>query len=272
AGSAISRIIREMTKERTPDMLAVLAPERRSSSRVLSKWRIAAWRPWQDRKGGPAPALAQGISERIVGNTILTLNINGFHSKKLQIVDLLLQMKVAVACFQETRVMDRHYPIRVNGYQTFVSDARAGFRGLAMLVDHRLAAYEVPHTLGIHGLYVKVAGLPGFECPVHIIGLYCPSGGNERSTRTTVLRGVCDLTASILEKDPEAHIVVLGDLNKEAGDLDKFLGKRQCGLSRLVPTGSSLTRFPLRGRPTAIDHLLVSERVASMLRRPRVLR
>jgi exonuclease III len=118
---------------------------------------------------------------------VLTLNVNGFHSKKIQIAELLENERVAVCAIQETLVSATQYPPVLAGYNSYMVPWQEGFRGMAVLVDDRLASYEIPHGKEqLKGyrflLHVKVSGLSALR-PIHFIGCYLPSGGSYRAER-----------------------------------------------------------------------------------------
>ena len=105
---------------------------------------------------------------------VATWNINGFWSKSNEVKDLLVMEKVAVLALQETLVGRTHYPIQMGGYRVYQSAVEEEFRGIAMLVDKRLASYEVPHGLNWM-IHVKVFGYAGWSGPMHFFGVYLKS-------------------------------------------------------------------------------------------------
>ena len=51
---------------------------------------------------------------------IVTLNVNGFHSKATDIDELLVEEQIAVLALQETLVTARHYPMHCMGIEPIV--------------------------------------------------------------------------------------------------------------------------------------------------------
>jgi len=96
----------------------------------------------------------------------------------------LIEEKVAVLALQETLVGRAHYPIQMSGYRVYQSAAEEDFRGTAVLIDEKLASYEVPHGLNWL-IHVKVFGYAGWSGPTHVLGVYLKSGGNHRRARGT---------------------------------------------------------------------------------------
>lgn len=237
--------------------------------RRITAWRFATWTPWVDR---PVPVEKQNARRRPKGTNIVTINVNGFHKKKIQVVDLLETEKIAICAMQETLVRNRHYPVKVQGFATYQSPAKEGFRGLALLVDNRYPSYEVPHDEGDHLIHVKVSGLGKCTKPCHVLALYLPSGGNYRGRRTALFKQLAKYTQKILKSDPGSPVVCLGDLNMTPDELVKKLLRTNVPLHLAETRGSNLSRFPVRGSDKALDHILWNEASAALLRRPRVLR
>jgi exonuclease III len=274
--ASLVRIIRQMSRRRTPGLVScmrengVLNSGLKMRETPLSNWRIALWRSYIDRQVDAQPQV-QWSRER--SYSFMSMNVNGFHSKKLQVEDVLRKEKVAVCALQETLVSDRNYPIRLGDYNTFAIPWQEGFRGQALLVDSALSAYEIPHEeFGNHLLHVKISGLDLVKRPVHVLAVYLPSGGNFRRARTEVMKCIVRLYTSILESDNGAPVVCLGDFNMPPERLEKLLKDEGDKVYRAVPVGSQMTRFPKGIKPQSIDHMLYSPGATSILRPPRVIR
>ncbi|KAH7902912.1 Endonuclease/exonuclease/phosphatase, partial [Hygrophoropsis aurantiaca] len=245
---------------------------------ACSSWRISIWRSWRDRvQSTNTTTSVKSVLSGAPRNGLLSLNVNGFHSKRVQLEDLLDQERVAVCALQETLVSQNQYPVVLPGYNTFAAPWKEGFRGAAVLVDQRLAAYEIPHGKEkLEGykflIHVKVSGLSGLSKPLHFIAAYLPSGGAYRALRTSGLEAIIDLFKKILDRERGAMIVCMGDLNAEPQRLDKVLARSADSALRFAPRGSALTRFPIRGRLTALDHMVVSPMAREVFLKPRVRR
>jgi exonuclease III len=295
-GSSLLSLIRERTKIRMKDWGSLHSNARRyfegsplsrettqdgeespqaprdegRSSRVM-QWRLALWQPWRERR--MKPAKPQPIRPlRRPPTSIVTFNVNGFHSKKVEIDDLLGDEDVAVLALQETLVTARHYPVHMPGYRAYTSNAKEDFRGIAVLVDNRYASYEVPH--GVHWmLHVKVFNYAGLTGPIHFINVYLKSGGNHRRTRRDQLTVVKGIVAKILERDGNSKVVVLGDMNEPDKALVHHLNVVGNMRNHLFPAHFvGRTYFPVKGEPSAIDNILLTETSQRLFRGARVLR
>ena len=178
----------------------------------VTSWWLALWQPWRERRTKPAkpdpirPA-------HIPFTSICTYNINGFHSKKTELAELLDEEQVAVCAIQETLVKHTHYHVHMQGYRAYQSNVQEDFRGIAVLVDNRYASYEVPHELSWM-IHVKVFNYAGLSGPIHFINVYLKSGGTHRCTRRDQLTVVKNIVSKIIEKDGDSRVVVLGDMNE----------------------------------------------------------
>lgn len=280
-GASLVRHLREMTRERTPSLVRALKASgaiKDYRSLVTSGWRMAIWRSWRDRHTPTEPHLTEKRKEqaRPSGFRLATFNVNGFPSKRLQVNKFLEEERITVCVLQETLVSAAQYPVLVPGFNTFAIPWQEGFRGMAILVDDRFAAYEVPHgkesTEGYkYLLHVKVSA-DRTKRPLHLVGVYLPSGGNMRSERRKGLSALTSLCDSVLRNEPGASFVALGDLNCGNAALDKYLQAHGEGLRRVATRGSGWTRFPKKGSPAALDHMLMTPMATSSFVRPRVCR
>ncbi|KAF8260945.1 hypothetical protein EI94DRAFT_1893738 [Lactarius quietus] len=252
---------------------STLPPRDDARSSRVQGWRLALWQPWRERRLKPAKPQLERLSRR-PPTSIVTYNSNGFWSKQVEIDELLIEENVAVLALQETLVSARHYPVHMHGYRAYVSNAKEDFRGIALLVDNRYASYEVPH--GVHWLlHVKVFNYAGLDGPIHIINVYLKSGGNHRSTRREQLTVVKGIVAKIIERDADSRVVVLGDMNEPEKALVHHLnivGNKRNYLFPAHFVGNRHTHFPLRGEPSAIDNILLTETSQRLFRGARVLR
>ncbi|EDR11036.1 uncharacterized protein LACBIDRAFT_324509 [Laccaria bicolor S238N-H82] len=269
--AALVRLIRGQTRERTYSMVKAMIAighcEPRFRDSVVGGWRPAIWQSWRDRRIAEIkkPLETGGLP---VGRSIMTLNVNGFHKKKLQLLDI-------VQTIQETLVSDKNYQVRLPGYDTYEVNRQEAFRGQALLVDSRLSSYEVPHEcflrLGVkYVIHVKVSGLPGLDRPAHFLAVYLPSGGADRAKRTGLLKDVLKVVDDILEKENGALVFCLGDFNYSMEEVDKKLAKNGHVLTRKMPVGSGMTRFPVTGKCGSLDHILVTSNANAVCKRPRV--
>lgn len=288
AGSALISVIRQQNKKRLEGFGSVvrMARERQLGAQVANQrtgnetrflavrhWRVALWQSWRERRMEPAKPTPPQMPQKNL-TAVATWNINGFWSKSNEVEDLLVTEKVAVLALQETLVGRTHYPIQMGGYRVYQSAAEEEFRGIAMLVDKRLASYEVPHGLNWM-IHVKVFGYAGWSGPTHFFGVYLKSGGNFRRVRGEALERTKKIVNQAQRKDRDGRFVVLGDFNEETLKVMKHLERGE-GRNPLRPAhvvGSNLTRFPSRGGQTrSLDHILLTESTAKGFRNARVHR
>jgi hypothetical protein len=147
---------------------------------------------------------------------------------------------------QETLVQKLHYPIALTGYRAYSSPAEEDFRGISLLIDKRLASYDVPH--GHRWLiHVKVFNYAGWLGPTHFLNVYLKSGGNHRRTRCEQLTVVKGIVKKALAKDSRVCFVLLGDFNEDPGKVLKHL-ENVMDPNVLIPVamvGSNVSHFPV---------------------------
>lgn len=282
-GASLVREIREMTRRRTPSFVRSLKRMGRLQDYnhlVCGGWRFAIWQSWRDRRLQADPQPTRKVKQMAVPSVIklATLNVNGFPSKREQVIEFIEKERITVCALQETLVSVRQYPVRVPGFRTYARAWQEGFRGQAVLVHASLPSYEVPHAKEKlpgydHLLHVKIAHIPGLDGPsrsLHFIGVYFPSGGNMRANRSGCFKALCHLYEGIMRNENGARVVVMGDFN--ATPLMCSRRVKAVSLGRHRPVGSSVSRFPVRGAPASLDHMLVSPLAGATCKRPRVLR
>lgn len=240
---------------------------------IVSSWRPKIWQSWFDRRSNVGKVENY---TRDMGRTMMTLNVVGYHKKMEVIKETLEDNNISICSLQETLVKGTDYPLIMPGYRVFAVPCGAGFRGQALLVDERASAYEIPHVGKVvrdYVLHVKVNGLKGINKPLHVLSVYMPSGGNYRAVRNAVWSDAVKIVTELTLKDPGTLVVMLGDFNMTDIRVDKLIARdNESLLCRLTPVGSPLSRFPIHGKPSAIDHMVVSTAMKELCSRPRVLR
>ena len=271
-GAALVSVIREQTKTRHWDFVRMVTEAQRRNgatfdtahwggdelrSAAVTHWRLAIWQSWRDRRMEPANDTPFSLLRPNLVS-IATWNINGFRRKIKDVERFLDVEKVAVLALQETLVKATHYSPCIQGYRSFTSCAKEGFRGSLTLVDNKLSAYEVPHGLSWL-IHVKVFGYAGWSGPTHIINVYLPSGGNHRRDRGECLNSLKGIINKVLKDSSNDRFVVLGDFNEAGLQVYKHLNVRREGnpLTIAPIVGSSTTRFPVRGHKQELDHILL---------------
>ena len=238
------------------------------SMRVTKSWRVKRWLSWKERHKNRSESTRK-CQRQPLGRGIFTWNVRGYRRNKEIISEVLEENCVSVACLQETLVREDNFPLTINGYVSYTKPAKDGFRGLALLVDDRLSSYEDP-TDEDHLIHVKISGVEGDNDIFHIIGLYLPSGGTFRKERSKLIGKVKRLTEEIGRLNPDSRVVILGDLNTTAYNLDKRILKGSA-LQRLHPVGNDLTYFTNTGRGKSLDHILCNPLGTVAIGSPKVL-
>jgi hypothetical protein len=124
-GMVIAHSIQNMTKNKTSFFVCTIlkasfAPAS-FQNLVLSNWRMALWQPWQTRHSAQDPHTIIEDPAKELGKTFLMINVNGWHSKWLEVLSLFQSQQVLVGAVQETLVSWKHYLIQLSGYVTFTS-------------------------------------------------------------------------------------------------------------------------------------------------------
>ena len=169
------------------------------------------------------------VREAPIAKGIATLNVNSLNSKCSNLVEFIHVKKIAVIAIQETLIGVNQYPLMVPGYEVFTHPYQDGFRGQALIIDKCYPMFEVGTMDSRNMIHIHVAGLPG-KRTWHIIAVYFPLGGWNRSERTNCLKLVLQEYREILKKDPTATVVVMGDFNKKRAELIKGLRTEKTGL------------------------------------------
>jgi exonuclease III len=271
--SGLKRTIRSMTEHRSSPTLtkalkSSLFPGVNVRTLAVSRWRIDLWKPWRDRVSPPAKIKIQPSENW--HDAFMTINVNGLTSKYAEVTDMLLAEQISVCAIQEHLVSARAYKIRFTGYTVYTQHWKEGFRGQALLVRNHLSSYEVGSVEDLY-IHIKVNGIKGLTEPANVIAVYLPSGGNFRRERKRRLRLITDLCQKILEKAPQAPILIMGDWNMRTTELRPLIESRQ-NLTLIKTRGSPLSRFPTRAAPADIDHMIGSPSMERLIRRPRILR
>jgi exonuclease III len=264
-GEALKRMLRRRTNERTAYFIRLLRNGGllRNGVRtdiVMSRWRMVAWKPYFERPH-PTDLPVMNQPAKPLGKALLSLNVNGFHKKRIQVEDMIRTESPMVVSLQETLSAERHYPVVVRGFKTFAKPWQKEFRGNALLVDNKLASYELPHDDSKHLIHVKITGHRELPGPMHVFGTYLPSGGNYRRERTRLLKVLNDRVTTILNVEKTAIIICLGDLNIPGAELTARLANSNSKLRVNKVSGSPWTRFPAKrgSKPSNIDHFLVNQ-------------
>lgn len=272
--SVLKRTVRSMTERRTAKFVRaireLMVDNAEWRTRPVGLWRIDLWKAWRDRPTvARAPALA--VPQSHWRDHVATLNVNGLAKKQLEALEFMTTQQISICALQETLISSRASPVRMQGYRSYTQHWGDGFRGQMLLVREHLSSYEVGREAQLY-IHIKVSGLPGVAKPLHVIAVYMPSGGLYRGERTQRIKKVLALNRKILDENPGAPVMVLGDWNMTPQELGAKLETDLTGLRILRPVGSALSRFPTRGRPGAIDHMVVSAGAQAILRRPRINR
>jgi endonuclease/exonuclease/phosphatase family metal-dependent hydrolase len=232
-------------------------------------WRIDYYKPWRDRHPEKSTRETQPTRKPLTG--VATLNVNGWQSRKLEVLTLLDQANLAVLAVQETLVSAKGGAINAPGYAVYDRPKLKGFRGHALLIHKSYPSYEVGKMEEKQFIHVKVSKLGGTK-PWHVISLYLPSGGNYRDRRTQDLNKVLTEYKAIIDKEPAAKVIILGDWNIDRDSLERRIKTGKTGLRCLPTRGSALTFHRRGARWTAVDNIVISPSAKQHLRNAKVER
>jgi exodeoxyribonuclease III len=150
---------------------------------------------------------------------IATWNINSVRLRLELVLRLLDEHAPDVLCLQETKVIDRDFPLdafRSKGYVHTHIHGMKGYNGVAILSKLPLDTATVRHWCGKEDCRHALAVLPG---GIEIHNLYVPSGGdipdpavNDKfAHKLRFLEELADWFAT--ERTPERPMILVGDLN-----------------------------------------------------------
>jgi endonuclease/exonuclease/phosphatase family metal-dependent hydrolase len=103
------------------------------------------------------------------------------------------------------------------------------------------------------------------------LGLYLPSEGNFKAQCIVLLHNALQLSSHLIDEAFGSRVILLSDFNIEPRRLDKLIGSKDGRFARLKSRDSNLSRFPLRGRAKALDHILARPDLSVLLKKPRVI-
>lgn len=239
-------------------------------NKEISSWRLDYYRQWRDRMIEPRQERPAVPTPRLLG--LASLNVNGIHGKRSLFVNFLKAARIGIVAVQETLVGINDYRLHIPGYEVFSRAKRDSFRGQALLISKAYPAYQVGSDADNSFIHVKVAGLVDDHDPWHIISVYYPSGGSHRSARTGCLNRVLKEYKSIVDKDPKAAVVILGDHNMSRAEVQKRIKTGKTGLECLSVSGSGLTFHRKGSRWSDIDNIIVSPNARAHLTTSKVAR
>ncbi|KAF8545689.1 hypothetical protein OG21DRAFT_1428826, partial [Imleria badia] len=227
-----------------------------------SHWRLDVWKPWRDR--APEKRIPTVELRKSPQGGIATLNINGMGAKKPLVQNLVIESDIDILAIQETLLDENSYNFHLQGYEIYARQKKDGFRGQMLLINRSYPSYEVgegKHNCFIH---VKVAKFRG-DKPWHFISVYLPSGGSCRKERTKCLKLVLEEYNAIMEKEPRAAIVILGDFNIKRHLLMRRLKTENTALTCLKVMGDGLTFHRKGTKWSDVDSILVSPKAEQEL-------
>ena len=218
---------------------------------------------------------------------VASWNINGLRTKRPSVVDSLLRMRLSVIALQETNVSSADWPIYISGFQVFTSDfdkSIPGARGLALAVASQYTSYLAQSSP--FWVYVKIVGVEAATW--HVINVYIP---HDKEGRRTARASLKNQVSRIVNCNPDAKVLVLGDLNcgiNRASCLfpgslgmglvsvkgsDKTYHKRLkwSSLDHIIASGAAMTsvgKAKVRRDVDDSDHFPVVVRIKTVLKRP----
>ena len=150
---------------------------------------------------------------------IATWNINSVRLRLDLLLKLIDEHAPDVVCLQETKVVDRDFPLKALAERGFVHTHVHGmksYNGVAILSRRPLAARSVQHWCGKEDCRHVIATLAG---GIELHSVYIPSGGDipdpEQNPKFAhKLRFVDEMTEWLASRrSPDRPMVLVGDLN-----------------------------------------------------------
>lgn len=241
---------------------------------------------------------------------VATWNINSVRLRIDLVMRLLDEEAPDVLCLQETKVIDRDFPLAPfaeRGYVHAHIHGMKGYNGVAVLSRLPFEAREVRHWCGKEDCRHAIAGLPG---GIELHNFYVPAGGDvpdpvvndkfahklrfleemaawfaaERaSSRPMILVG--DLNVAPLENDVWNHKALLDVVCHTPAETERLEAVRRSAgwidaVRRFVPETEKLYSWwsyrardwALANRGRRIDHVWVTPPLADALQGQRILR
>lgn len=133
-----------------------------------------------------------------------------------------------------------------------------------LVVNRNYPSYKVSRSKENSFIHVKVAKFQGIK-PWHFISIYLPSGGSCQKKCTECLQKILNEYDTIMEKEPRASVVILGDFNIKRQLLEKRIKTKKTALTCLKVMGDGLT-FHRKGTTWSnVDSMLVSPKAEQEL-------
>ena len=206
---------------------------------------------------------------------MLCCNVNGFMTKRTQIEDFVAGREPLFIAIQETKLTEKNYAPRIQGYQILHDQCVAGEtgqNGLLLAIRDDITAFEdkgvsnVIKAARVYGL--QKAGCPGSENTPWIVGsVYrCPTRPFAGGFLLEIKRWLSN------HLNDHRPIVLAGDFNLTEKQIRRKLSQWNfdSDWDLLRVSGSSLTHRR-RGKPISdIDHILINKQAGMRLRVARV--
>jgi len=206
-----------------------------------------------------------------------TWNIHSIASKRQELELYLKISGVKLLGLQETYRGVGDWPIYLRDHQVFESMAEGGRvrggvggggrsqNGLALVIHKSLVAYE----LGAPSPYMVGARVMIGNLEWTVLNVYLPPRGY--AVRRTAVSAVRHAVRAVFARDLEARLLIMGDWNTSPEGVSKLLGRWRQPLG-LVRCSGNPESFHGPRSWSAIDHFVVSNEFASLVRRAKVNR
>lgn len=157
--------------------------------------------------------------------TISTWNINSVRLRIDLVAKFIKAVRPDVLCLQETKCPDDRFPVKRFarlGYRHIALNGQKGYHGVAVISRLPFAAVSPRHFCDkqdCRHIAVTFGEGAGFRAPTTVHNLYVPAGGDEPDPTINVkfahkLAFLDEMrAASFLRTTPDAHAILLGDLN-----------------------------------------------------------
>ena len=160
-----------------------------------------------------------------------SFNINSIRARKELLLNWLLQTKPDVLCLQETKVMDKDFPVEdfdKIGYNVLFKGQKS-YNGVAILSPHPLK--QIDSELGDAAEPGEARLLTALVKGIYVVNTYIPQGQNAKSPKFTFklnwIKAMRDYFARNFT--PEQSVLWLGDFNVAPEPIDIHDPKRLLG-------------------------------------------
>jgi endonuclease/exonuclease/phosphatase (EEP) superfamily protein YafD len=240
-------------------------------------WYTRKHIPYSERKR-KSPQLPTRTASKQRLLQVVTYNINGIKTHKIELERFLAQDRVDILLLQETRLTTLDSQLKIGGYTLFNAPAKTenahADRGLAIGVRSNLHAYTISEVSTPGCLAVRCT--PTNKTSFIVVCVYVPvykkgkgkghqhEDWQEIPTRSAVLENIRKSIQQLLRKFPAETIILGGDWNTETKRLQRLISGLTHPWENHPKWAPNVTIQPLNqglgtrrtAKPKAIDHFV----------------